>query len=132
LFPLFSFYWIFFGGGIEKSENVIYCEKSYPFGVLIFMKNELKNKSPVCDLLRELHHRVEAKERSRISQAVMAERLGVSSRTYLEYLRGTSTPVGMRVVLDLLAMLEDGEALQLIQHWRTAQQHYATTSDTTL
>ena len=90
------------------------------------MKSEKKYSNHVNDLLRELHHRIEAKERSRISQAAMAERLGVSSRTYLEYLRGTHTPVGMRVVLDLLTMLDDDDVIQLLQHWRTAQQNHTT------
>ena len=76
------------------------------------MKREHRTGPAVSELLRELHHRIEAKERSRISQAAMANRLGISARTYLEYLRGTNSPVGMRVVLDLLS----------IQHWRDAQQ----------
>ena len=86
------------------------------------MKREHRSGPAVSDLLRELHHRVEARERSRISQAAMAGRLGISARTYLEYLRGTNSPVGMRVVLDLLCMLDDQAVLQLIQHWRDAQQ----------
>lgn len=72
----------------------------------------------VGGLLRELHHRIEAKERLRISQSVMAGRLGISTRTYLEYLRGTNAPIGMRVMLDLLCMLDDNELAQIIKHWR--------------
>ena len=86
------------------------------------MKREHRTGPAVSELLRELHHRVEAKERSRISQAAMANRLGISARTYLENLRGTNSPVGMRVVLDLLSMLDDQSVVQLIQHWRDAQQ----------
>jgi putative transcriptional regulator len=85
------------------------------------MKSEQKSRPPVSDLLRELHHRIEANERCRISQATMAERLGISCRTYLEYLRGKNSPVGMRVVLDLLCMLDDQSMTQIIQHWRSAQ-----------
>jgi putative transcriptional regulator len=80
--------------------------------------NTANNIIPLSGLLREIHHRIEAKERSRISQAAMAERLGISSRTYLEYLRGTNSPTGMRAVLDLLCMLDDQELNQIIQHWR--------------
>ena len=80
--------------------------------------NTANNIIPLNGLLREIHHRIEAKERSRISQAAMAERLGISSRTYLEYLRGTNSPTGMRAVLDLLCMLDDQELNQIIQHWR--------------
>lgn len=85
------------------------------------MKREHRNVPAVNELLRELHHRIEAKERARISQAVMAERLGVSARTYLEYLRGTNSPVAMRAILDLLCMLDDQSIVQVIQHWRDAQ-----------
>jgi len=86
------------------------------------MKREHRTGPGVNDLLRELHHRIEAKERARISQAVMANRLGISARTYLEYLRGTNSPVGMRVVLDLLSMLDDQSVIQVIHHWRESQQ----------
>lgn len=86
------------------------------------MKPEHRSGPAVNDLLRELHHRIEAKERARVSQATMAGRLGISARTYLEYLRGTNSPLGMRVVLDLLCMLDDQSVVQVIQHWRDAQQ----------
>lgn len=72
-------------------------------------------------LLRELHHRIEARERIRISQAAMAQRLGISTRTYLEYLRGTNAPMGMRVILDLLCMLDEQELSQVLSHWKSAQ-----------
>jgi putative transcriptional regulator len=81
--------------------------------------NNVNKSPPLSGLLREIHHRIEAKERSRISQSAMAERLGISSRTYLEYLRGTNSPIGMKAVLDLLCMLDDQELNQIIQHWRT-------------
>lgn len=86
------------------------------------MKTQSRNGVMVNELLRELHYRIEAKERARISQAVMAARLGISPRTYLEYLRGTNSPVGMRAVLDLLCMLDDQSVVQIVKHWRDAQQ----------
>lgn len=86
------------------------------------MKSDLRSSPAMNEFLRELHHLIEAGERQRISQAMMAERLGISSRTYLEYLRGKNSPVGMRVVLELLCMLEDQAIIQVIQHWREAKQ----------
>ena len=94
----------------------------YPNCVRKCMKREHRTGPGVNGILRELHHRIEAKERARISQAVMASRLGISARTYLEYLRGTNSPVGMRVVLDLLSMLDDQSVIQVIHHWRESQQ----------
>ena len=80
--------------------------------------NTEQNTLSLNMLLREVHHRIEAKERMRISQVEMAKRLGISSRTYLEYLRGTNSPTGMRAILDLLSMLDDQELAQIIKNWR--------------
>lgn len=68
-------------------------------------------------LLREAHHRVEAAESARISQAEMASRLGVSQRAYVDYLRGKG-PSGTRVAFDILAMLNDDEAIAILRRWR--------------
>jgi putative transcriptional regulator len=85
------------------------------------MSHRQATSPPVSGVLKELHHRIEAKERGRISQAAMAQRLGISTRTYLEYLRGTNAPIGMRVVLDLLCMLDEQELSQVLRHWKLAQ-----------
>jgi len=103
-----------------KTPVLIYA-KSYPNFAQKCMKLKPRTDSGVNELLRELHHRIEAKERGRISQALMADRLGVSARTYLEYLRGTNSPLGMRVMLDLLSMLDDQSAIDVIQNWRDTQ-----------
>ena len=63
-------------------------------------------------ILREAHHRIEAAESGRISQADMAARLGVSQRAYVDYLHGRG-PAGARVAFDILAMLGDDEAAQM-------------------
>lgn len=68
-------------------------------------------------ILREAHHRVEAAESGRISQADMAARLGVSQRAYVDYLHGRG-PAGARVAFDILAMLGDDEAVALLRRWR--------------
>ncbi|MBN8169655.1 helix-turn-helix domain-containing protein [Burkholderia multivorans] len=68
-------------------------------------------------ILREAHHRIEAAESGRISQAEMAARLGVSQRAYVDYLHGRG-PAGARVALDILAMLGEDEAVALLRRWR--------------
>jgi hypothetical protein len=68
-------------------------------------------------ILREAHHRVEAAESGRISQAQMATRLSVSQRAYVDYLHGRG-PAGVRVAFDILAMLGDDEAVSLLRRWR--------------
>lgn len=68
-------------------------------------------------ILREAHHRIEAAESGRISQAEMAARLGVSQRAYVDYLHGRG-PAGARVAFDILAMLGDDEVVALLRRWR--------------
>lgn len=68
-------------------------------------------------ILREAHHRIEAAESGRISQAEMATRLRVSPRAYLDYLHGRG-PAGVRIAFDILAMLGDDEAVALVRRWR--------------
>lgn len=83
------------------------------------MKNE-REKEPSERLgaaLREAHHRIEAAESSRISQAEMASRLGVSQRAYVDWLHGRG-PSGARAVFDLLSMLDDREAVEILRRWR--------------
>jgi hypothetical protein len=48
----------------------------------------------------------------------MSDRLGISVRTYLEYLRGTNAPLGMCVVLDLLSTLDDEDVARILRDWR--------------
>ncbi|MCI1041822.1 helix-turn-helix domain-containing protein [Caballeronia zhejiangensis] len=72
-------------------------------------------------LFREVHHRVEAAESARISQADMATRLGVSPRAYVDYIRGKG-PTGARVALDVLAMLDDTDAIAILRRWREGKQ----------
>lgn len=69
------------------------------------------------ELLREAHHRVEASCSERITQSEMAARLGLSARTYVDYLRGKG-PVGACVIFEILAMLDDSEAISLLHSWR--------------
>lgn len=82
------------------------------------MQHSVHHARPtIGGLLREAHHRVEAKEQARVSQAEMAHRLGISPRTYAEYLRGTNAPLGMGAVLRLLAQLPDKEMVVVVRAW---------------
>jgi len=74
------------------------------------------------ELLREIHHRVEVKERTRITQGAMADRLRISARTYIEYLRGTNSPLSMRAMLDLLSQLTDDEIVIVVREWSLQQE----------
>jgi putative transcriptional regulator len=73
---------------------------------------------PNRHILKQIHHLLEANSRMRITQQDMAERLGISKRTYVEYLRGTNKPLGMTVVLDLLCELKEEEQVRVLKTWR--------------
>ena len=63
---------------------------------------------------------IEAKENKRITQALMAQRIGVGHRTYLEYQRGTNAPLAMKALLNMLTMLDDDGLLKVVHEWRDA------------
>jgi putative transcriptional regulator len=68
--------------------------------------------------IRGTHSLVEAKEKKRITQVEMAERVGVRYRTYAEYLRGVNAPLAMKALLNLLAMLDEEEVVKVVREWR--------------
>lgn len=75
------------------------------------------------DLMRSAHSLVEAREKKRITQEEMANRIGVGYRTYLEYQRGTNAPLAMKALLNLLSILDDQEIIRLVREWHNEDQH---------
>lgn len=69
------------------------------------------------ELIRGAHHLIEAKDKKRITQEDMAQRIGVGHRTYLEYQRGTNAPLAMKALLNLLNMLDDNEIVKVVREW---------------
>jgi transcriptional regulator with XRE-family HTH domain len=70
------------------------------------------------DIIAKTHNMVAAKEnKKRITQAEMAERIGVGHRTYLEYLRGTNAPLAMKALLNLLNLLDDDDIVKVVRAW---------------
>lgn len=77
------------------------------------MREEPENLD-VPALLHGIHHRIEAAEKKRITHGEMALRLGISKRTYVEYLRGTNRPKGLGVMFHLLQMLDCEDLLRVV------------------
>ncbi|MGK8195166.1 helix-turn-helix domain-containing protein [Burkholderia cepacia] len=73
------------------------------------------------DLISGAHHLVEAKEKARITQTDMAQRIGVGYRTYLEYQRGTNAPLAMKALLNLLNLLDDAEIVRVVREWEESK-----------
>jgi len=72
---------------------------------------ELKN------IINRTHSLIEAKEMKKISQSSMAKMIGVSSRTYTEYTRGTNEPLAMKALLGMLNLLDDDEIVKVVRMW---------------
>ncbi len=73
---------------------------------------ELKN------IINRTHSLIEAKKIKKISQSAMAKNIGVSSRTYTEYTRGTNEPLAMKALLNMLNLLDDDEIVKVVRMWK--------------
>lgn len=82
-------------------------------------KTDHNKSTDLKDLLVHIHQLIEANERKRITQAVMAQRIGVSGRTYTEYQRGVNAPLAMKSLLNLLGMLEDQQICMVVREWNS-------------
>ncbi|MDD3344808.1 MAG: helix-turn-helix transcriptional regulator [Sulfurospirillaceae bacterium] len=68
------------------------------------------------DIFNLLHNAVESKFfGKKISQREMADRLGVSMRTYQDWKLGNSQPQAAIAIFKMLGELEDGDALRIIK-----------------
>ncbi|OOC25246.1 transcriptional regulator [Helicobacter pylori] len=57
----------------------------------------------LAQIIHKIHKLIEAKEIKNITKREMASRLGISERTYVEWLRETNEPIAMKAVLDILS-----------------------------
>ena len=63
------------------------------------------------DIFNILHHAVEAKNNGKkISHAAMAQRLGVSMRTYQDWRLGTTKPQAATAICQMLCELDSDDA----------------------
>ena len=68
------------------------------------------------DIINLLHNAVEAENMGKkISQKKMAETCGISRRTYQEWRLGSSAPLGIPVVFNMLGMLKDEDIIRLVR-----------------
>lgn len=68
------------------------------------------------DIINLLHNAIEAENMGKkISQKKMAENCGISMRTYQEWRLGSSAPMGIPVVFNMLGMLKDEDIVRLVR-----------------
>lgn len=75
----------------------------------------------LSQILKKTHTLIESKEIQNISQQEMANRLGVSLRTYTEWLRDVNQPLAMKAILDMLSQLNDDDIVRIIRTWEASR-----------
>ncbi len=77
------------------------------------------NPMKTNDIFNLLHNAVESKFfGKKISQREMAEKLGVSMRTYQDWRLGNSNPQAAMAIFKMLSELEDDEVLRITKRIR--------------
>lgn len=68
------------------------------------------------DIINLLHNAIEAEHLGKkISQKKMAENFGISMRTYQEWRLGSSSPMVVPVVFDMLGTLKDEDIVRIVR-----------------
>ena len=68
------------------------------------------------DIINLLHNAIEAEHLGKkISQKKMAENFGISMRTYQEWSLGSSAPLAIPVVFNMLGALKDEDIVRLVR-----------------
>ena len=75
----------------------------------------------LSQILKKTHTLIESKEIQSISQQEMANRLGVSLRTYTEWLRDVNQPLAMKAILDMLSQLNDDYIVKVVRTWEVSR-----------
>jgi DNA-binding transcriptional regulator YiaG len=70
----------------------------------------------MTDLFNLLHNAVEAQGNGKkISQKEMAQKLGISMRSYQDWRLGNAKPQAAKAVLEMLGMLDDDEIIRVVR-----------------
>jgi len=110
---------------ITDNKNDVFIQlsnlKNIKFTILYILMFNLINKvynraMEMNDLFNLLHNAVEAQSNGKkISQKEMAQRLGISMRSYQDWRLGNAKPQAAKAVLDMLGMLEDDEIIRVVR-----------------
>ena len=74
------------------------------------------------DIINLLHNAIEAENLGKkISQQKMADTFGISMRTYQEWRLGSSAPMAIPVVFDMLGTLKDEDIIRLVRKINAGQ-----------
>lgn len=80
------------------------------------INNVYNGEMEMNDLFNLLHNAVEAQNNGKkISQKEMAQKLGISMRSYQDWRLGNAKPQAAKAVLDMLGMLDNDEIIRVVR-----------------
>lgn len=62
--------------------------------------------------------RLQVSEGRRLTYRDLAQMAGTSERTMAEWMRGGTSPLAMKGLLNLMSALQKDDAIQVLEHWR--------------
>jgi hypothetical protein len=78
-----------------------------------------KNHTKIQETLNRVVFSLQRVQNRRLTYADMAAMVGVSKRTFAEWMReGGTTPDAMEVIMLMLAMLPNEDVLNIVEKWR--------------
>ncbi len=78
-----------------------------------------KNHTKIQETLNMVVFGLQRVQNQRLTHADMATLVGVSKRTFSEWMRdGGATPVAMEAILLMLSMLPNEDVLKIVDSWR--------------
>ena len=69
------------------------------------------------DFIKQCQRMVEVKDCKDYKYSCMSKILGVSERTYGEYIRGDISPLSAKALLNLLSRMDDEDIIKMIRKW---------------
>lgn len=69
------------------------------------------------EFIKQCQRIIEVKDCKDYKYSCMAEIIGVSERTYGEYIRGMISPLAAKALLNLLSRMDDEDIIKMIRRW---------------
>lgn len=82
----------------------------------------LNNEACLQVTLRNIQLRLSVRMGKRLTQTDLAEIAGVGSRSFGEWMRGTTSPAGMLALLKLLSLLPPDDLSAVLSEWSESEQ----------
>jgi predicted XRE-type DNA-binding protein len=91
-----------------------------------------KNHTQIQETLNMVVFGLQRIQNRRLTHADMATLIGVSKRTFSEWMRdGGTAPVAMDAILSMLSMLPNEDVLKIVENWRESRHAFLSSTNST-